>query len=303
MRNESIRWLAITKTAATVETLPISHEKLRGHLNEFRAAHAASPTVQTGHTEEISRLLGVGGWKDRSAVYIVPTGQLYFVPWGALDIASPVAVLPTAGWLGRSSDDSARASAVIVGDPEFHGSLPQLAGARREAEQVGNQYRTAPLLGASATDDALRTAVGGGVQLLHIATHAKFDERAPLKSALYLSGRDNADALTAGMIFERPITADLVVLSACETGVGKAVAGEDFLGLPRSFYLGGARTVINSLWPVDDAGTLAFMSAFHRGAAGGDIGGAWLAARDRLKRQGYPPFVYGAFVVGGALRL
>ena len=93
------------------------------------------------------------------------------------------------------------------------------------------------------------------------------------------------------------------MLSACETGAGRVVAGDDILGLPRSFYLGGATTVINSLWPVTDEGTLASMTAFHEGLKNGDVGSSWLAARDQLRRAGFPPLVYGAFVVGGSLRL
>ena len=70
----------------------------------------------------------------------------------------------------------------------------------------------------------------------------------------------------------------------------------------RSFYLGGARTVVNSLWPVADRGTQIFMTRFHELARQGDYGAAWLAARDEVKRQGFPPAVYGAFNLGGAAR-
>jgi hypothetical protein len=112
--------------------------------------------------------------------------------------------------------------------------------------------------------------------------------------------------LTAARLFEAPLRANLVVLSACETGVGKAVAGNDYLGLTRSFYLGGARTVLNSLWRVEDKGTQAFMTRFHaialQGPVRGNYGAAWLGARDALKQQGYPPAVYGAFILGGAAR-
>ena len=63
-----------------------------------------------------------------------------------------------------------------------------------------------------------------------------------------------------------------------------------------------ARTVLNSLWPVEDKGTQAFMTRFHALARNGDYGAAWLAARDEVKQQGYAPSVYGAFTLGGAAR-
>ena len=84
--------------------------------------------------------------------------------------------------------------------------------------------------------------------------------------------------------------------------MGDVAAGDDFLGLPRSFYLGGAVAVLSSLWPVSDAGTRRFMESFHRALQVGDYGQAWLAARDETAAAGFPPSVYGAFVLGGALR-
>ena len=74
------------------------------------------------------------------------------------------------------------------------------------------------------------------------------------------------------------------------------------MGLGRSFYLGGAVSVVNSLWPVEDAPTQLYMEAFHERARFGDYAGGWILARDRLRKAGYPPSVYGAFILGGAGR-
>jgi len=105
--------------------------------------------------------------------------------------------------------------------------------------------------------------------------------------------------VTAEDLYRNPMRADFVVLSACETGVGSAEAGDDFLGLVRSFYLGGSVGVVNSLWPVDDAGTRVFMEALHRNLPSGP-GTAWRIAKDETLKAGYPPAVFGAFVLGGA---
>ena len=117
-----------------------------------------------------------------------------------------------------------------------------------------------------------------------------------------LSNGTDAESLTAEALFENPLPAQLVVLSGCETGLGRAIAGDDLIGLTRSFFLGGANTVLSSLWRIDDAGTVAYMKKFHEAAQQGDFGGAWLAARDDLKARGYPASVYGAFVLAGARR-
>jgi len=196
----------------------------------------------------------------------------------------------------------ASGAAAVVGDPDFQGAFKQLRGARAEAVEISRRYQTEPLLGRAATEEGLRKLVGGGVDVLHLATHGFFDAARPLTSSIVLSGAERPVMLTAARLFESPLPAKLVVLSACETGVGKAVAGDDFLGLSRSFYLGGTLAVVSSMWPVDDVSTRTFMETFHERAKDGDYGRAWLAARDRLRAAGLAPFFYGAFVLGGALR-
>lgn len=92
------------------------------------------------------------------------------------------------------------------------------------------------------------------------------------------------------------------MLRSPSLGVGRVVAGDDFLGLVRSFYLGGSSAVVNSLWPVDDEGTRLFMETFHANLRGGRYGAAWRAARDATKAAGHPVWVYAAFVLGGGLQ-
>lgn len=245
--------------------------------------------------------LGIADWGASHTLYVVPSGMIYFVPWGALDLDYPVVVLPTGGWLTRSpKTDPAARPAAVVGDPALGGGFPRLPEARQEAVSIGNQYGVDPRLGGAATEMNLRHDVGDGVAVLHLAAHGVFDPVNPLNSSIILSTGAAPDELTAASLFERPLPARLVVLSACETAGAEAAAGEDFLGLARSFYLGGAVTVIHSLWPVFDRPTRIFMEEFHRHARSGDYGRAWLRARDLLKREGFPPSVFGAFVLGGA---
>ena len=120
--------------------------------------------------------------------------------------------------------------------------------------------------------------MGGQPEILfqeRLRASSMVHEYAPgLLSGLVLAGANGADSaryqesdgiLTASEIATIDLSAsDLVVLSACETGVGKAAAGEGLIGLQRSFHVAGARTVIASLWKVGDNATLAFMKEFYR---------------------------------------
>lgn len=258
--------------------------------------------MQTKAAAEISTALAFGSWPKAKQYLVVPTGSMFFIPWGLVTTDTPVVVLPNAGWVLRDSNPAgADQRAVVIGDPDFGGSLPQLPGAEAEARSVAAVYRTDSLSGHAATESALRGAVGPGTDVLHLATHGTFNASYPLRSALYLSDPSGkATEITARDLFQTPIPAKFVVLSACETGVGRAEAGDDFLGLVRSFYLGGATGVVNSLWPVDDAGTKIFMEVFHRNLHNG-AAQAWLKARDATRSAGFPPAVYGAFIIGGAI--
>ncbi|MFH1857419.1 MAG: CHAT domain-containing protein [Candidatus Omnitrophota bacterium] len=191
--------------------------------------------------------------------------------------------------------------ASVVGDPDFGGQLPQLAGARTEALTVAKGYGVKPLIGPEASESALRQSIGKGVDVLRLATHALYDPYLPLQSALILTDGKKAVPLTAERIFEKPLLSRLVILSACETGMEHVIGGDDILGLVRSFYLGGTSAVLSSLWPVEDSATRLFMETFHTRSKGGDFGGAWLAARDTLRSRGYSPSAYGAFILGGSL--
>lgn len=301
---EAIRFLVVRADRSWVETAAMSPDDLVEHMGSFRTddpqlvadeQKAAATAILAG--------LGLDRWGAEKMLYVVPSGALYVVPWGALDVDVPVVILPTGGWLTRSATSFVSLKrASIVGDPELGDKYAQLPGAREEAATIGRIYNTRPLVGADATESRLRQDVGTGVDVLHIAAHGTFDATNPLQSSIILTDGETSSRLTAARLFEKPLRAKLVVLSACETGLGDAEAGDDFLGLARSFYIGSALAMVNSLWPVFDKPTRLFMEEFHRNAVNGDYGQAWLKARDLLKAKGMPPSVYGAFVLGGSPR-
>jgi len=302
--SDEVRVLLADSQQARLQTLTLRTADLRALLKAFAEGMTNLDTAaMTASVQALDAALGVKQWGATNTLYVVPSGDFHFVPWGALSIEIPVVVLPTGGWLQREDASAAGGRPTIVGDPDFRGRLPALPGARAEAGEVAGRYQVEPLIGGAATEERLRQTVGQGTTILHLATHGAFDAERPLDSAIYLSGPTEVRALTAANLFDRPIAANLVVLSACETGLGTAEAGEDFLGLARSFYLGGTRALLNSLWPVEDEGTRLFMTVFHEAAEKGDLGQAWLTARNAARTRGLPPAVYGGFVLGGSRTL
>lgn len=298
---ERLGLLLVSATATRILRLVGTVDDVATRLKRFRdAVEDNDPKAQRTLAQALSAALEIGGWGAKKTLYFVPDGPTHFLPWGALAIEVPVVVLPTGGWLLRSPRPLADAkAATVLGDPDFAGRLPQLPGAREEAREVAKVYGTSFLAGEAATERRLREEIGSGVGILHLATHGMFDADSPLQSAIVLAGPEEAHKLTAARLLEAPLAARLVILSACETGAGKVLAGNDILGLARSLYLGGATTVVHSLWPIEDASTLEFMRSFHARARDGDYGQAWLAARNRLRKLGHSPSAYGAFVLGG----
>jgi CHAT domain-containing protein len=114
-----------------------------------------------------------------------------------------------------------------------------------------------------------------------LAAHGYFDEAQPSRSGVVLStaqpGSEDG-VLQAFEISKLKLNADLVVLSACQTGLGKLLGGEGIVGLTRAFLSAGAQSVVASLWNVNDAATAEFMKHLHRQLRRG-------VARDQALRQ------------------
>lgn len=163
--------------------------------------------------------------------------------------------------------DDAQVRSVLRGGFRFD----PLPATRQEVEQIVRLYapKAIAYLGEDATEEKAK-AIGKDVPLVHFACHAVLNERFPLDSALVFTipehpkdGQDNG-LLQAWEIFEKVrIDADLVTLSACESGLGKEMGGEGLVGLTRAFQYAGARSVLASLWRVEDKVTGELMKRFY----------------------------------------
>ena len=147
-------------------------------------------------------------------------------------------------------------------------SFAALPGSRKEVQEIANLYpgQTLSFFGDQADeeivthDPAVATA-----RRLHFATHAQIDEAHPESSALVLAQRPGDDGLLETReIFNLRLSAELAVLSACQTGMGKEVTGEGLVGLTRAFFYAGVPSLVVSLWNVVDGSTPGLMLDFYR---------------------------------------
>lgn len=140
-----------------------------------------------------------------------------------------------------------------------------------EVDSVSSKFSTRKVLkNDMVTEAGLKTLDLGAYKYLHFATHGEINETTPTQSGLILSKKTEMEALfgedgylNAQEITSFSLNADMVVLSACNTGTGKVLNGEGLLGLQRSFLTAGASSVVASLWSIYDRSTPLFMTTFY----------------------------------------
>lgn len=210
-------------------------------------------------------------------ICVVPHGPLHRVPFHALAVEgeplirrNPVVYAPSASVLAgiverersREWDDP-----IVAGNTR--GDLPF---ANDEAVEVAGILSVQAVLGRQATRRRLMAAISASrhPRILHLACHGKFDlDDALLSGILTAPGAGDSDevgaVLTAQDLLDLRMTADLVVLSACESGISELRPGDELMGLTRALLVAGSRTVLASLWRVDDRSTALLMRAFYEG--------------------------------------
>jgi CHAT domain-containing protein/Flp pilus assembly protein TadD len=192
--------------------------------------------------------------------------------------------------------------------------IPRLPYTAQEADQILNVAKSPSNLKAVGFQASRATAIGGQLsdyRYLHFATHGYLDTERPSLSALVLAQIDEKGQAEDGFlrvddIYNARLSADLVVLSACQTGLGKEVRGEGLMGLTRAFLYAGVPRVVVSLWNVNDRATAELMAAFYRSMLrqGKRPSAALREAQLELRKQKRweSPYYWAAFVEHGEWR-
>jgi CHAT domain-containing protein len=206
--------------------------------------------------------------------------------------------------------DGTAADAKMQGLP-----LVRLSGTRTEAEQISKLAKATGAqadtwLDLEASEDNVETRDISKYRVLHIATHGLLNAERPQFTGVVLSlvGNKNEDGfLRTDEVFNLRLGSPLVMLSACETGLGKEKRGEGVIGLTRAFMYAGAPTVGVSLWSVADKSTAELMTDFYRRLLAGNDTGASSALREAqlamiTGKKYSAPFYWAPFVLVGDWR-
>lgn len=244
------------------------------------------------------------------SVIVVSHGVLHYLPFAALTRADGgflidrhrLRFLPSASVLKflKPKQSNRLLQMLVLGNPDLGDPSLDLQFAESEARVIAGMFLGSRLLvRKDASETNLKTA-GTAFNRIHFATHGKFQADDPLASGLYLAKDGSNDGtLTVGELYSMGLDTDLVTLSACETGLGKVANGDDVVGLTRGFLYAGSRSIVASLWSVDDNATAELMKRFYANLAGMNKEEALRQAVIGARQSFAHPYFWAAFQLTG----
>ena len=215
---------------------------------------------------------------------VVPDGALSLAPWAALSESLRIRTVPSLTSLKFIIDSPdeyhCKSGALLVGDPCLkkvtnkwgNPVYDELTYAKKEVEMIGEILKCEPLTGEAATKQEVLRRIGS-VALVHIAAHGSKETGAialaPDPRWESTNSEEEEYLLKISDVQAVKLRARLVVLSCCHSGQGE-VSSEGVVGIARAFLFAGARSVVASLWAIDDEATMEFMKSFYQHLRGGE---------------------------------
>ncbi len=278
MKDQIAAWV-IKKSGMTWARVPMARDQLRHLVAEYRnRIQKIGPLGKLDERLYQTLISPITAYlRDVKILAIVPHDVLHYLAFAslkapegylidryALVYLSSASIAPLLYKLpSRSMQESE--TVLALGNPDLGGMNYDLPLAEIEAASLRWNF---PRLEMLLRDQARESRLKGNIdqyRVIHIASHGEFNELNPLFSALKLTGDQQEDGnLEVNEIFTLPLNADLVTLSACQTGLGEMAGGDELIGLTRAFFYSGARSIISSLWRVDDLSTALVMKHFYR---------------------------------------
>lgn len=295
-----------------LQTVKLDGEGLTEDVQSFRKLIDASGSTQF---MDMSRKLykrlfqPLESTLNKRNLIIVSHGALHYLPMNALHDGSgylidlySIRMMPSASAMKylREKKATKEGGILIFGNPDLGDPKYDLEYAQKEAMEVAKiRLQSKVFIRKEATEGTLRKYCKD-YSYLHFATHSQFDPNAPLKSALLLAPDSKYNGiLSVDKLYSLNIDADLVTLSACETGLSKIANGDDLVGLTRGFLYAGSSSIVASLWKVDDRATAELMTRFYKELLKNDKLEALREAQLETKKKYPHPYYWASFQLTG----
>ncbi len=298
------------RASVTVQTIPA--RELSAKIASYRRMLQNLEPLEK-QSRELYDLLVAGplaGSNAIRAVGIVPHGSLHYLSFATLSDGRDYLIdrqqlfyLPAASVLKYTlarRGAGKKLHILAIGNPDLGNASLDLPFAEREAGTLKWNYpNVTTLTRARATEGWVREHISE-FGIIHIASHGEFDPVNPLFSAIRLARDSKYDGrLQADEIYGLDIRADLVVLSACQTGLGDIRSGDDVVGMNRAFVFAGTHSLMSSLWRVSDVSTAIMMKQFYRSYLQYGKAESLSRAMQQVKSRYPHPGYWGAFVLTG----
>lgn len=246
---------------------------------------------------------------NKKNLIIVFHGALHYLPVNALHDSNgylidrfSIRMMPSAGAMKYLSERKAdkKGGILIFGNPDLGDPKHDLEYAQREAAEIAKISPKSKVFVRKEATEAVLRKYGNSYNYIHFATHGQFNPEAPLKSALLLAPDSEYNGiLTVDKLYSLTLDADLVTLSACETGLSKIANGDDLVGLTRGFLYAGSSSIVASLWKVDDLATSLLMTRFYKELDKTNKREALRTAQLENKKKYPHPYYWASFQLTG----
>jgi CHAT domain-containing protein len=305
---------AFVVTREAVKGFKLDGSQMIDDIRQFRAAlkQPQSPGYLGPDQKLYARLIKpVEGSMNQKELLIVPHGALHYLPFDALQDGKEylidrysIRTLPSASVLQflKGQQASPSAGVLALGNPDLGNPKYDLKCAQDEVEAIAKEFPAAKVLVRKDASKSAFETLGPQFAYLHFACHGQFDPDKPLNSGLLLAKGDKGSGfLSLGDLYSLRLHANLVTLSACETGLGKISNGDDVVGLTRGFLYDGCQTIVASLWEVDDQATSYLMEQFYADLKKGNKLEALRQAQLATKKKYEHPYYWAAFELTGGI--
>jgi len=302
---------AFVVTSESIKVFALSGKDLKQSVREFRNAINTYPGNNwvNGSESLYQRLISplYSEIENKKHLTIVPHGVLHYLPFNALRNNRfliekySLRLLPSASILQfLEKKNSPTSNLLVMGNPDLDNPSMDLPGAESEARAISKSWSDSKVILRKNASETLFKKSSGQFRYIHLASHGEFNPDEPINSRMLLSAdASNDGSLTISEIYDLNLNAEMVTLSACQTGLGDVKDGDDVVGLNRGFLYAGAKTIVASLWSVPDESTRVLMTDFYRNLKNADKRSAMQQAQIKSLKTFKHPIAWAAFQLTG----
>lgn len=299
-------------------SVDVGSKELGDLIGDYREAIASQQEMLFADLgKQLSNLLIspiMGRLEGADKLFIVPSGSLHYLPFSSLPLTQDrflvqdytITILPNASSLFFLDKEVTpdKESLLAMGNPQREKKELSLEFAEQEVKTISRNFsRSNILTGIDARESVLKETDLIDTGIIHIAAHGQYNARDPLKSALLLTKDQKNDGnFETFEIFSLNINPRLVVLSACQSGIGKVEGGDEVQSLNRAFLYAGAGGVMASLWNVSDQSTYRLMEYFYDNLRSKSPATALKEAQIKLMKAYPSPYYWAPFYLTGGTK-